>query len=172
MLVFGYGSLMWDRWEREFGCTKTEVATLHGFQRDFNKASIRNWGSKDSPAPTLGLAPSAQGECRGMAFEFPDAQQEAVLAALRKREGDSFALEPREITLASGSRVTAIVPVNDRTRRSFLGGRSLQERAQMARAARGDNGSCVAYVKGIREKLAALQIQDAAVDEFARLVEE
>lgn len=39
MWVFGYGSLMWDGWEQEFGCLRRCVAVLKGYRRTFNKAS-------------------------------------------------------------------------------------------------------------------------------------
>jgi cation transport regulator ChaC len=38
MWVFGYGSLMWDHWETQFGCLRSLVADLPGYQRVFNKA--------------------------------------------------------------------------------------------------------------------------------------
>ena len=172
MFVFGYGSLMWDGWETEFGCTKTEEATLSGFRRDFNKASVQNWGSQQVPGPTLGLNASVGAECHGMAFEFPDTQRASVLDELGRREGASFTLEEKEITLASGTRVTAVVPINDPSRPTFIGDKSLEQRARLARAARGDKGSCVDYVEGIRDKLRELSVQDSTVERFARLVSE
>src|SRR4030095_13044058 len=55
MWVFGYGSLMWDGGEVEFGAARRERATLSGVRREFNKASWKNWGTRAVPAPTLGL---------------------------------------------------------------------------------------------------------------------
>ena len=69
MWVFGYGSLMWDGWQTQHGCTRQMLADLPGYSRAFNKASVRNWGSTQNPCPTLSLTEG--GNCRGMAFEFP-----------------------------------------------------------------------------------------------------
>ena len=56
--VLGYGSLMWDGWQTSFGCTRCVPASLPGFSRAFNKASVANWGSRGIPGPTLGPAPA------------------------------------------------------------------------------------------------------------------
>ena len=88
MWVFGYGSLMWDHWETQFGCLRSLVAVLPGYQRVFNKASVRNWGTPAVPGPTLNIMPSDQA-CRGIAFEFPDRAAGAIDAYLRRREGPS-----------------------------------------------------------------------------------
>ena len=96
MWVFGYGSLMWDGWEAEFGCTRREQATLAGFRRDFNKSSVRNWGSEDTLCPTLGLDPDDGAECAGLAFEFPDSMCDRLCKWLLDREGSSFSLEQKE----------------------------------------------------------------------------
>ncbi len=172
MWVFGYGSLMWDGWEHRFGCTRTVPAILPAFQRDFNKASVRNWGTRQNPGPTLGLTPAAKGECRGLAFEFSDAERERILAALRARESPSFELQNRDVDLVSSGRVTAVVPLNNRSSGTFIGGQPLEERVRLALRARGECGTCIDYVKAIRTKLVELQIQDPAVERFWKLVSE
>jgi len=170
MYVFGYGSLMWDGWESEFNCVGRTVATLEGFQREFNKASVKHWGSNDIPCPTLGLRPSDTGKCVGVVFEFPPTEREEVLATLRRREGRSFTISEVGVLLESGEAVPAIVPMNDRWANTYIGARSLEERARLAHTATGAKGACVAYVTGIRDKLRAMGIQDQAVEEFAALV--
>lgn len=172
MNVFGYGSLMWDGWDTEFGCTNKQVATLPGFTRDFNKASTRNWGSPEAPEPTLGLHTSGNGDCQGMLFEFPDDRRDAVMAELRKREGPSFELEVKELTLADGTVASAVVPINNPSRDTFIGDKPVDERARMAREARGQSGACADYIRNIRDKLLDLDIQDPVVEEFAQRVSE
>lgn len=169
MYVFTYGSLMWDGWEEAFGCTSKEVATLAGYRRDFSKASIRNWGTPQNPAPTLGLCASQNSECVGMVFEFPELQRDRVWRELSYREA-GFALEEKQVVLASGSRAAAVVAVNDPTTDSFIGDRPLEDRARQARTARGTLGSGLKYVEGISARLRELGIRDPAVEEFARLV--
>jgi len=137
MWVFGYGSLMWDGWEVEFGAARRERATLPGVRRDFNKASWKNWGTRAVPAPTLGLVPEAGASCVGFAFEFADANRDRVLATLRDREGKSFRLEEKPITLDSGEIVNAIVPVNDPSRATFIGNQSIEARAATCSSSRG-----------------------------------
>ena len=170
MWVFGYGSLMWDGWEDQFGCTRKETATLRGYRRDFNKASVQNWGSESAAGPTLGLEALGEAECVGLAFEFPDDKRERLLHALRAREGSSFVLEEKEVYLASGPVVRAVVPVNDRSKTTYMGKHTLEERARLAAVASGSSGLCRDYVKNIRDRLEALGVEDRGVEEFAALV--
>lgn len=170
MWVFGYGSLMWDGWELNFRCTREEKATLRGYRRDFNNASVRRWGSHEIPGPTTGLVASEGGECIGFAFEFPDEERKGILRFLRSREGKSFAFQEKEVRLAAGSTVLALVALNSRSAKTFIGKRPLEERVRLARTATGSNGTCRSYVRAIREKLRELQIEDPAVEEFWLLV--
>lgn len=172
MRVFGYGSLMWDGWEASFDCVSKELATLLGFRRDFNKASVRNWGTQANPGPTLGLDASEESECQGIVFEFPDDRREEILRELRRREGESFSLSDSNVVLASGASFDALVPLNDPSADTFIGDKTVDVRAQMARKAKGTSGSCVEYVLGIDRKLRELKIEDVAVREFAKLVAE
>jgi cation transport protein ChaC len=161
---------MWDGWEREHGGTSWDHAVLQNYRRSFNKKSTRNWGSAQTPGPTLGLEPDQGASCVGTAFEFPDDRRAALEALLRQREGDSFALVELPVRLADGREIEALTPVNDRTSRTYIGNVPVEERALMARAARGTGGACADYVRNISEKLRALEIIDGGVNEFARLV--
>jgi glutathione-specific gamma-glutamylcyclotransferase len=172
MWVFGYGSLMWDGWEADFGGTRVDRAELLGYRRSFNKRSVKNWGTRETPAPTLGLEPCQGGCCLGTAFEFAEEQHEAIKAFLRGREGASFALAPLLVLLPGGREICAVVPVNDRAGVTYIGNVGIEERARLARAAAGASGRCSDYVRNIRTKLNDLRIQDAQVEEFLRLVEQ
>ena len=158
MWVFGYGSLIWDEWADRFGCIRRERATLEKYRRDFNKASVRRWGSPERPGPTLGLTSSASDCCIGVAFEFEDASRDEIIAYLERREGGSFSLEERDVVLADGRRVPAIVALKDPRAKTFLGDLPLEVRAALARRARGDAGSCVDYVVQVRKRLNDLGI--------------
>ena len=99
MWVFGYGSLMLDGWETQRGCTRRVLADLPDYCRVFNKASVKNWGTKRTPCPTLNLLKVADGVCRGVAFEFPDSQKQELLAYLADREGKAFPLHEMPVRL-------------------------------------------------------------------------
>lgn len=167
MWVFGYGSLMWDGWERSHGATRSTSASLVGFHRDFNKASTTNWGSSSTDrGPTLGLTPGVTAKCEGIAFEFPDAVRDTLVDYLRKREGRSFELRELDVDLQTGERVKALVPVNDPARGTYIGKLSLAERVQMCKRARGSSGPCVSYVENTHDRLRKMGIVDPAVNEF------
>jgi cation transport protein ChaC len=171
MWVFGYGSLMWDGWEKVIGGSRMDRAELVDYRRSFNKKSTRNWGTPEAPGPTLGLEPAEGGSCIGTAFEFPEDQRHAVETLLRKREGSSFTLLELPVSLPDGREVRALTPVNDRRGGTYIGNVLAEDRAAMARAAKGAAGACADYVRNINEKLRALEIVDEDVREFARLVD-
>jgi cation transport regulator ChaC len=165
MWVFGYGSLMWDGWEAEHGYIRKVTAVLPRFRRAFDKGSVRNWGTKRLMGPTLNIVDDPAGECKGYAFEFPVEKRDAVVAALKKREG-GFELKDKDVILDGGERVAAITPRYIGP--NLIGDKPLAERAAMARVAVGTTGGkCADYVKGIVDKLAELRINDPAVQEFS-----
>ena len=170
MWVFGYGSLMWDNWQNDFECERREKATLPGYRRDFNKSSVVNWGTGQSPCPTLGLAEDEAGECVGLAFQLPAKQADALQDYLSRREGASFTIEERDIRLDSGPVVTAVVPINDTTTHTYIGDRSIADRATLVNAARGTSGACIDYVEQIHAHLSHLGVEDPAVEMFWRAV--
>ncbi len=165
MWVFGYGSLMWDGWEREHACVRQVPATLPGFVRAFNKGSVRNWGTRTSPGPTLNIVDNPAGQCAGVAFEFAETDRQRVLSALEAREGKNFRLAEHEIVLSDGNRVTALVPRY--MGKNVIPDKPLAERVKMIRAAAGTNGRCEDYVTGIAAKLKEMGIADPAVEELS-----
>ena len=163
MWIFGYGSLMWDNWESSYGCLQKCPAVVKGYRRTFNKASTKNRGTKDDPCPTLNLEQDATGECKGMAFSFPDQSSGDVLGYLAKREGKNFQLELLTVWLEDGTQVQAYVPVYHGTN---LISATLKEKASMVRKAKGTESSGEDYVREIAELLAKLRIDDPAVKEL------
>jgi cation transport protein ChaC len=163
MWVFGYGSLMWDGWEKEFGGRKYDRATLHDYHRDFNKKSTASRGTREHPCPTLGLVEEEGAECVGSVFEFDDGRREDVLDYLRRREGGSFTFPEKSIEMKDGRVVGAVTPINDTRARTYVGNLSLERRAEMAVSAQGTNGNCVDYINHIHRKLTDLGIEDGYV---------
>jgi glutathione-specific gamma-glutamylcyclotransferase len=137
MWVFGYGSLMWDRWETRFAAQRMIRAGLAGYRRSFNKASLVNWGTRDLPGPTLGLEPSESEKCIGCAFQFSDAARSQILGYLQQREGKSFSLEELVVQIEGEPDVFAIVPVNDRLGPTYLGARRIEDLVSLAARASG-----------------------------------
>lgn len=164
MWVFGYGSLMWDGWEQKLGCLRRPEADLNGYCRIFNKASVRNWGSKMTPGPTLNLQASPGGSCRGIAFEFPDDKGAAVMDALKDREG-GFDLNPLPVRLTDGTPVAAITPIY--SGKNIITGKSLDEIVAMIAAARGKSGSCKDYASNVIAQIQALGVHDAAIADLS-----
>jgi glutathione-specific gamma-glutamylcyclotransferase len=142
---------MWDGWESNYGCSRRVVADLLGYRRVFNKASVKNWGTKTASCPTLNLSKVYPGACRGVAFELPDNCREGLLAYLKQREGKQFGLRELPVRLEDGAEVTAFVPFYEG--KNLMAGNGVAETAALVASARGTSGSCFAYVKGIADKL-------------------
>ena len=169
MWVFGYGSLIWDKWENKNGrrCMSSAWADLHGYRRVFNKRSVRNWGTRGRPCPTLNLEKVSSARCRGMAFEFQNNASfvDEILLYLRRREG----CEPHELPIQIDGlgETNALVYI-------YAGGNLITENltpeqlAEMAVGAKGRDGLCLNYIKGIAEELAARGIDDPAVVDLWR----
>ncbi len=168
--IFVYGSLMSEGWEKEFGGNLVGKATIRGFHRAFNKKSIRNWGSRDAPAPTLALEPDGLAACTGLVFRFPDTSRTQVLEYLAEREGQGFTLEGLEAHLEDGSSVIALTPMNDPRHHTYLGRVSLADRARMANVAVGELGTCISYVENLQARLRDLRIADQHVEEFCKAI--
>lgn len=164
MWVFGYGSLMWDNWETKYGCTRRVMADLPGYCRRFNKASVRNWGTNSTPGPTLNLSKLDTGVCRGIAFQFADAQKMDILSYLEGREGKAFPLHEVVVHVRDQSKVSALVPLYNG--KNVIEGKTAKELAAMVLAASGTDGTCLSYVNGIYDKLSAIGINDPAVSDL------
>lgn len=163
MWIFGYGSLIWDDWEKDFSCTRRLTAELHGYRRTFNKLSIKNWGTKSNPGPTLNLELADRGICTGIAFEFPDEQSMDVQSYLAAREGKGFVYKSRTVVVAELGERSVLV--------SFYAGKNLvststvRQLADQIVNATGTSGNCYDYVRDIHSELSKLGIDDPVVSE-------
>lgn len=158
---------MTDGWENNFDCLFRGPAEAAGYRRVFNKASVKNWGTKNFPCPTLNLEASQGSLCVGIAFEFPDEQATAIEEYLKQREGAGFDFHLTPINVRDRGHAQALI--------SFYTGKNLTaltvaEQAAAARTARGTSGSCSDYVMNISKLLATLEIEDPAVTELQKLL--
>jgi len=151
------------------GACEGNVASSPATGVTSTRPPVRTGAHPSSPARRLAwrlmLLPSARA--------WPSSCQmlnNTASSILKKREGDSFMLEEKDVVLQSGTCVRAVVPVNepvnDSFKGTFIGRLPLAERARMAKLAYGSSGACRDYVKNIREKLVALAINDSAVESF------
>ncbi|MEX0914733.1 MAG: gamma-glutamylcyclotransferase [Wenzhouxiangellaceae bacterium] len=168
MWVFGFGSLMWDGWHEQYGCRATVKAELIGYRRRFNKASVKNWGTNETPGPTLNVEKCAECNCKGVAFEFSSDSCSTILDYLRGREGKAFNLTDCEVILKGGKKVTAVVPIYSGKNILY---RPLDELAEMVLLASGTSGNCVDYVRSIAKSLKRNGISDPEVEKFAAMVD-
>ena len=164
--VFGYGSLMWDGWERQFQGTCMGKAILKGYHRSFNKKSTRNWGTRDVPCPTLGLEHFNGTECVGLIFKFNNNQRQAIEVHLKKREGKSFKLVEIEVELEDGQKKIALTSINRPEMSSYISNTDISTLVDMVRNARGENGSCFEYIQKIHIRCKELEIKDEYVQKM------
>ena len=168
MWVFGYGSLMGDGWESQFKCTRRVRAVLAGYRRAFNKASVRNWGTKARPCPTLNVVKSDSSSCPGIAFAFPSEVGPRVRAYLADGEGNGFGLHAQAVRLDSSEIVDALVPLCAGP--NLLPEKDLETIATMIVGTSGKDGSGVEYVDRVANELLKVGIDDPVVTELKLVV--
>ena len=159
MWIFGYGSLMWGGWESDFECERRATAQLHGYRRAFNKSSVKNWGTRECPCPTLNLVADPIASCVGVAFLFPERRNGDVESYLATREGRNFALVERTITL-DDMRTQASTPLYTG---KVLDIGATNEIVTAIQCAKGASGLCRDYIAQVYEELDRLGIDDPAV---------
>jgi len=104
--------------------------------------------------------------CRGIAFHFPDDQEQIVLAKLRQREGKNFDLVLLSVHLTDTRQVYAYTSLY--TGRNLITDLPLDSLVAMIRDAQGRDGHCRKYVTGIANALAAHDIRDPCVEVLMR----
>ena len=89
LLVFGYGSLMWNP---DFEYQSSEVFNLQSFYRDFCVFSTHYRGTEEKPGLVLGLRKEDNRNCIGKLFVVAEENKEEVLSRLWEREmlGDIY----------------------------------------------------------------------------------
>lgn len=155
---------MEDGWEAEFACLRRERAALADYERSFSKASTLNWGSKANPAPTLRVVPRAGAVCRGIAFEFEASREDAVIAYLSKREGQSFCRRQVNLTLDASQAVQGYCFFYEGN--NLIQATNVEEVAAMVLGAHGRDGSALDYLRNTRDAIDRMGFRDEAVEKL------
>ena len=166
--VFGYGSLIW---RPGFAHNEARPAMLHGFHRRFCVYSHRYRGTPDCPGLVLGLARG--GSCRGLAYQVPAAEGEAVMDYLYEREMVLGVYDPAwlKLTLDDGAQVRAAGFVVDPSHQQYAGRLSYDEMARLILQGEGKGGTCMEYLRNTVQHLEALDMHDRALHRLLREVE-
>lgn len=169
--VFAYGSLIWNP---EFEYSGQHIVLARGWRRKF----CLGWDHRyrgNPEAPGLMLALDRGGQCRGVAFDLPEAGLEAQLHRLIRREMSMVpsAFPPRWIpVLGTGQRMQALAFAMDRRSRRYVGGLSDEDLADILAVACGFRGSMAEYIYQTTARLAELGIYDSHLWRMQELVAE
>jgi cation transport protein ChaC len=155
-------------WETRFECIRRARSTLDGYRRAFNKASVRNWGTKERPCPTLNVVKSDSSSCPGIAFEFSRDVEARVRSYLAEREGKGFDFHALPVQLDSGEIVNALVPLYAGP--NLLPDGDLHTIARKIVSTSGRDGSGVDYVNRVANELREVGVEDPVVTELKLIV--
>lgn len=155
--VFGYGSLIW---QPGFAFERVERALLRGAHRRLCIYSHHYRGTPEHPGLVFGL--ERGGACAGMAFAVTPSDWPAVHAYLHEREQMSGVYREtcRDVRLASGETVPALVFLADPHHSQYAGRLDLDQQSSIVLAAHGSVGPNIDYVLNTAAHLQQLGISD------------
>jgi cation transport protein ChaC len=166
--VFGYGSLMW---RPGFEFAERQPATLSGRRRAFCIYSVHHRGTYERPGLVLGLAPG--GAVRGAAYRIEPKAWKKAYAYLVEREQptETYVEGRRNVRLADGRRVEAVVFLSDTRHPQWAGLLSLERQAELIAGATGLSGRNADYLRDLVEHLTEMGIRDRSLRKLMTLVE-
>jgi cation transport protein ChaC len=167
--VFAYGSLMWDP---GFAAAEAVAARLYGWHRAMCILSEVYRGRPGNPGLVLGL--DRGGSCRGLAYRVAAPVAAAVEQVLHDREMVNNVYRPTRsaIHLTDQRTVRALYFVARRDHRQYAGKLRAIDAARLIRQGFGLSGSSRDYLANTVEHLAALGLEDRALWNLLRLVDE
>ena len=165
--VFGYGSLMWNP---AFRYAERRTGTLHGWHRRYCLWLRIGRGTPDQPG--LMLALDRGGTCRGVVFRIPAAEVRPELLLVWRREmlSGSYLARWAAVRTEVGP-VRAVTFVANRRHERYAGRLTDAMIAGRIATARGELGSCAAYLRQTTDHLRALGLRDAGLERLCRAVE-
>lgn len=159
LLVFGYGSLVWNP---GFDVEEKVIATLPGYHRSFCMRSVHHRGTHEDPGLVLALDKDKGAACQGVALAAAKGTEDATLEYLRERELISSAYLEKFLTvqLSDGRDVEAVTYVVDPEHVQYCGGLPLEEQAGIIATAHGGRGPNDEYLYNTAAHLNELGIVD------------
>ncbi|MGN6490167.1 MAG: gamma-glutamylcyclotransferase [Devosia sp.] len=169
--LFGYGSLIW---KPETAYEVAEQAVARGWHRRFCLGwDYRFRGSKETPGVMLAL--DRGGQCRGVIYRLPEAELEAELHKLIRREmsmvPSAFPWRFIDVVATDGRQRALTFAMNRRSGR-YVAGLSDEALAEVLATAVGFRGSMAEYLFSTVSKLEELGIHDKNLWRLQELVAE
>lgn len=167
--LFGYGSLIW---RPETAFVEQQVGVARGWHRRFCLGwDYRFRGSAETPG--LMMALDRGGTCKGMLYRLPDAELEAELHKLIRREmsmvPSAFPWRFIDVVTATGT-VRAMTFAMNRKSGRYIAGLTDDELADILAKARGFRGSMTEYIYQTVTMLESLGIHDRNLWRMQELV--
>ena len=164
LLVFGYGSLMWNP---AIEAIDTRVARVAGWHRRFCLRSFIGRGTPETPGVMLAL--DRGGACRGLVFRIGAAKVRAELELLWRREMISGSYDARWVCARVGREtVRALTFVVNRGLDRYIAERAPEHVAHLIATGRGSLGTTRDYFDSTRRTLRQLGIRDVGIERLHR----
>lgn len=164
--VFGYGSLVW---RPSIPFDESQPARIRGFDRRFYQGSTDHRGVPRFPGRVVTLVPAEGQTVWGRAFRIPDPRRDDVLANLDHREKGGYDRLIIDIEM-KGRMVRGLVYWATPRNPHYAGPESVEEIAQVVRAAHGPSGPNDEYVLRLAEALRGMGADDPHVFAVERAV--
>lgn len=168
--IFAYGSLLW---RPAFETVEMRLAKAHGWRRDFCM-EIKRWrGSPENPG--LMMALRMGGVCSGVVLRLDQADRQAQLVKLLRREADTaedlHSVRWIEVDTEQGIVQALVFWAEPLDSRMFVE-KTIEEQARVLARACGSGGSGAAYLHRTVTSLAKLGLDDEYLSELDHLVAE
>ena len=166
LLVFGYGSLIWNpcmQFKDRF------PARLYGFHRRFCLSSTIGRGSPEAPGLVLGL--DYGGSVQGICFQIARNRVVEEADMLWRREMLNASYKPQWINLHTNTGPQrALTFVIDREKPAYAPRMTAEKTAEIISKASGFVGSCSDYLFSTQEALTNAGIHDPLMKTLVQLV--
>lgn len=167
--VFAYGSLIWNP---AYEFVEQRIGVVYGWHRAFCLGWDKRYrGNPD--APGLMLALDRGGQCRGVLHRLPEADLEANVHRLVRREMSMVpsAFPARWVNVKTGGgRLRALTFAMNRKSGRYVSGLSIDELADVLAVACGHRGSMAEYLFSTVSHLEQLGIHDRHLWSLQELV--